>query len=133
MMGPVSEGEPADSSFALATVCKSDLVRLGLQAVLTTHPQVRLIGEAVNASDAEAIVAREKPRALIVVLESEIDVADLVRRVRMSAPAIRIIAISDMEYRHGTSGLLLSGIDSIVLNIQPVEILLATVDYLRRL
>ena len=117
MMGPVSEGEPADSSFALATVCKSDLVRLGLQAVLTTHPQVRLIGEAVNASDAEAIVAREKPRALIVVLESE----------------IRIIAISDMEYRHGTSGLLLSGIDSIVLNIQPVEILLATVDYLRRL
>ena len=133
MMGPVSEGEPADSSFALATVCKSDLVRLGLQAVLTTHPQVRLIGEAVNASDAEAIVAREKPRALIVVLESEIDVADLARKVRMSAPTIRIIAISDMEYRHGTSGLLLSGIDSIVLNIQPVEILLATVDYLRRL
>ena len=133
MMGPVSEGEPADSSFALATVCKSDLVRLGLQAVLTTHPHVRLVGEAINASDAEEIVAREKPRALIVVLESEIDVADLVRRVRMSAPAIRIIAISDMEYRHGMSGLLLSGIDSIVLNIQPVEILLATVDYLRRL
>jgi len=133
MMGPVSEGEPADSSFALATVCKSDLVRLGLQAVLTTHPHVRLVGEAINASDAEEIVAREKPRALIVVLESEIDVADLARKVRMSAPTIRIIAISDMEYRHGMSGLLLSGIDSIVLNIQPVEILLATVDYLRRL
>ena len=133
MMGPVSEGEPADSSFALATVCKSDLVRLGLQAVLTTHPHVRLVGEAINASDAEEIVAREKPRALIVVLESEIDVADLVRKVRISAPTIRIIAISGMEYRHGTGGLLLSGIDSIVLNIQPVEILLATVDYLRRL
>ena len=57
----------------------------------------------------------------------------LVRKVRISAPTIRIIAISGMEYRHGTGGLLLSGIDSIVLNIQPVEILLATVDYLRRL
>ncbi len=133
IMGPVSEREPSDSSFALATVCKSDLVRLGLQAVLTTHPHVRLVGEAINASDAEEIVAREKPRALIVVLESEIDVADLVRKVRISAPTIRIIAISDMEYRYGASGLLLSGIDSIVLNIQPVEILLATVDYLRRL
>ena len=132
-MGPVSEREPPDYSIALATVCKSDLVRLGLQAVLTTHPQVRLIGEAVNASDAEAIVAREKPRALIVVLESEIDIADLVRKVRISVPTIRIIAISAMEYRHGTGGLLLSGIDGIVLNIQPVEVLLATVDYLRRL
>ncbi len=133
MMGPVSEREPSDSSFALATVCKSDLVRLGLQAVLTTHPHVRLVGEAINASGAEEIVAREKPRALIVVLESEIDVADLVRKVRMSAPTIRIIAISDMEYRYSSGGRLLSGIDSIVLNIQPVEILLATVDYLRRL
>mgnify|MGYP001570011032 FL=1 len=66
----MSKREPPDSSFALVTVCKSDLVRLGLQAVLTTHPHVRLVGEAINASDAEEIVARENPRALIVVLES---------------------------------------------------------------
>ena len=52
MMEAVSEREPPDSSFALVTVCKSDLVRLGLQAVLTTHPHVRLVGEAINASDA---------------------------------------------------------------------------------
>lgn len=129
----MSEQAPSDSACTLVTVCGSDLVRLGLQTVLTTHPHVRLVGEAINASAAEEIVAREKPWALIVVLESKLDMADLVQRVRISAPTIRIIAISGMEYRHSTGGYQLSGIDGIVLNIQPVEVLLATVDYLRRL
>lgn len=128
----MSEREPSDSSCTLVTMCESDLIRLGLQTVLTTHPYVRLVGEAINVPDAEEIVAREKPWALIVVLGSQLDMADLVRRVRMSAPTIRIIAISDMEDRHSSGGRLFSGIDGIVLNIQPVEVLLATVDYLRR-
>lgn len=125
--------EPSDTPITLAIVSKNYLVRLGLQGVINTQQHIRLIGEATSTLEAEELVARETPQALIIEMEPEIDIIELVRRVKTSAPTTRIILLSGIEDTHRTLGALSSGVDGIVLNVQPAVVLLATIGHVCRL
>ena len=107
------------------------LVRLGLQAVIKACTHIQLIGEATSLAEAEGIIAREHPHLLMVEGEGkgEINMLELVWKLKASVPTMKIILFSGIENTHGTWQALSFGIDGIVLTIQPPTALLATIDY----
>lgn len=121
--------DPGHPQITLAMVTTNQLVRLGLQAVIKAQERIRLIGEATSVSEAEKLIAREKPHILLVEMAGEIDILELVRKMKASVPTTKIIVLSGMEDRHCTWQALPAGIDGIVLSIQPPAALLATIDY----
>ncbi len=114
----------------VAIVSTNQLVRIGLQAALTGQQQMRLIGEAASTREAEILVAREQPHVLIVERETNVDVTALIRTVKTSVPATRIILLTSAEDNSQSVGSVSSGIDGIVLTIQPAVVLLATISHL---
>lgn len=110
-------------------VSTNHLVRIGLQAALTTQHHVRLIGEAATALEAEAFVARAHPHVLVIEIEPAIDIKELIRVVKTSVPTTRIILLSGIEDGTYSRGSVSSGIDGIVLTIQPPVVLLATINH----
>ena len=129
----MDDREQSPAIITIAIVSTDQLVRLGLNAVVTTHQHLRLIGEATSMLEAEELVAREMPQMLIIQMEPEIDIKKLVLTVKTSLPTIRIIALSWIEEKRFASEAFSSGIDGIVLNIQPTVVLLATIDHVSRL
>lgn len=129
----MDDREQSPAIITIAIVSTNQLVRLGLNAVVTTHQHLRLIGEATSMLEAEELVAREMPQMLIIQMEPEIDIKKLVQTVKTSLPTIRIIALSGIEEKRFASEAFSSGIDGIVLNIQPTVVLLATIDHVCRL
>ena len=129
----MDDGGQIPDIITIAIVTTNQLVRLGLSAVVTTHPHLRLIGEATSMLEAEELVAREMPHILIIQMEPEIDIKELAQKVKTSLPTIRIIALSGIEEKRFAGEAFSSGIDGIVLNIQPAVVLLATIDHVCRL
>ncbi len=125
----MSDREQPRAIVTIAMVSTNQLLRLGLQTVVATHQHLRLIGEATSTLEAEELVAREQPHLLIIQMEPEIAIMELVRKVKTSLPTIRIIALSEIEDKHYASEAFSSGIDAIVLNIQPAVVLLATINH----
>ena len=110
-------------------VSTNHLVRLGLQAVLSRQQHIRLSGEAASTHQAKALVARERPQALVIETGGEIDILELVRTVKSSTLTTRIILLSGLEDKILISRSVSSGIDGIVLNTQPAVVLLATIHH----
>ncbi len=113
----------------VAIVSRNHLVRIGLQAALSGQDRIRLTGEAAGRLETEALVAREQPHALVIETEPDLDIAELVRTVKISAPGTRIILLSHMDEMTSRLGSVSSGIDGIVLTIQPAAVLLATITH----
>ena len=83
----------------VAIVSTNHLVRLGLQAVLSRQQHIRLSGEAASTHQAKALVARERPQALVIETGGEIDILELVRTVKSSTLTTRIILLSGLAGR----------------------------------
>ena len=103
----------------VAIVSRNHLVRIGLQAALAGQDRIRLSGEAAGRLEMDALIAREQPHALVIEMEPDLDIAELVRSVKQSAPETRIILLSPMGEMTSRMGSATSGIDGIVLTIQP--------------
>jgi len=125
MSGPHLSHAPV----TVAIVSRNHLVRIGLQAALSGQDRIRLAGEAAGRLETQALVAREQPHALVIELEPDLDIAELVRTVKISAPGTRIILLSPMAEMTTGLGSVTSGIDGIVLTIQPAAVLLATITH----
>jgi DNA-binding NarL/FixJ family response regulator len=113
----------------MAIVSTNQLVRLGLQAVIKSRAHIRLIGESMGVIGAEDVIAREKPDILLVEMAGKIDILEWIQKIKISIPSMKIILLSGVEETHSTWQALSSGIDGIVLSIQPTAALLATIDY----
>lgn len=106
------------------------LVRMGLQAVIKARTYIQFVGEATSVDDAEALIARQKPHLVMLEAEEEADLLDLIHKLKALAPNIKIILLSRIEQAPRAWKALSSGIDGIVLTIQPSAALLATIDHI---
>lgn len=125
----MSDPRPSHAKITVGVVSKNHLVRIGLQAALTCQPHIRLAGEATGPMEAEALVARARPQVLIVEVESDIDLKEVVRTVKTVVPMTHIIVLSGIEDTIFGIGSVSSGIDGIVLTIQPPVVLLAMINH----
>lgn len=126
------EIEPRNSFVNLVIVSADYFVRVGLQAVIRPRPHLRLIGEVASAGELEETIVRQRPHVLIIHQGFDVDAVNIVRKIKASVPATKIIALTDLEDKGRTRELLSAGIDGIVLNSQPPAVMLATIDYVTR-
>ncbi len=129
----IHEPESGAPVITIAIASRNQLLRLGLRTLIAPHQHLRLIAETAHTIQAVKIVAKKKPQLLIIVLEPGMNISRLVREVKASHPAIRIIALREIEDSHCGVEALSSGVDGLVLTIQPWLILLTTIEYLCRL
>ena len=129
----IHEPESGAPVITIAIASRNQLLRLGLRTLIAPHQHLRLIGETAHTLQAVKVVAQKKPQLLILVLEPGMKIIRLVREVKASHPAIRIIALREIEDSHCGVEAWSSGVDGIVLTIQPWLVLLTTIEYLCRL
>ena len=113
----------------LVIVSSNHWVRSGLQAVIYSRQHLRLIGEAASARETEDAVIRKRPHVLIIQMGLDVDIVNLVRKIKAAVPTTKIIVLADMEDTQRIQDILSAGIDGVVLNSQPAPVLLATIDY----
>ena len=128
----MSKIEERRTTTGVAIVSSNYLLRLGLQKIVEHEPWIRLIGQAAHGANLDDILTRERPHIMIVDSEIESDVTELIQKIKVAAPGIKIILLSGIDDVERTRQALARGVDGLVLKIQPSPVLIATIDYLAR-
>lgn len=114
----------------LAVITSNHLVRLGLQQIIGTTQHIRFVGHAKCGADADELIGREQPQVVVIDMEPEIDVTGLIQKINRTAPRSKLILLSGFDDKERTKEAFLSGVDGIVLKIQPPAVLIAVIEYL---
>ncbi|HRB81173.1 MAG TPA: response regulator transcription factor [Nitrospira sp.] len=111
-------------------VTNNSLLRLGLQKIVDDEKWVRLVGHNCHAGNLDELLAKERPH--IVILDTEIGVTtpEIIQTIKNMAPGIKTILLSGFDDTECTRQAFASGVDGIVLKVQPSAVLLATINYL---
>ncbi len=114
----------------VAIVTNNYLLRLGLQKIVEDEKWIRLVGQVVHAGNLDEILTSEQPH--IVILDTEIGGAapDLIQKIKRLTPRVKTILLSGFDDTECTRQALASGVDGIVLKMQPSAVLIATINYL---
>lgn len=114
----------------VAIITNNYLLRLGLQKIVDDEKWIRLVEQAVHAGNLDEILTSEPPH--IVILDTEIGGAapDLIQQIKRAAPGIKTILLSGFDDTECTRQAFASGVDGIVLKVQPAAVLIATINHL---
>ena len=123
----MSKTETEVAKTVVAIISSNYLLRLGLQRIVEAETWIKLIGETAHGANLDQLLASDHPD--IAILDTEIDQAipDLVRKLKHAVPAIKIVLLSGFDDVERTRQALASGIDGIVLKVQPSAVLIATI------
>ena len=106
----------ADNSTRILIVDDHPFVREGLKQLLAGQADFTLIGEASNAAEAKAAVARSQPEILVVDLAlGHDDGIELIRWFRGEYPDVRILVLSMQEEALYAERLLRLGVNGYVM------------------
>src|SRR5690349_19528105 len=92
------------------------MARAGLRLVLERQPDMTVVGEAQNGSEAIALALHLRPAVVVLDIRlPDIDGLDVLERIKASAPQIRVLLLTDLQneqyllraLRGGASGWLL--------------------------
>lgn len=108
------------------------LLRLGLQRIVEAETWIKLVGQTGHGVDLNGILATEYPDLAILDTENDLGIPDLVRNIRAARPSIKIILLSGLDDIERTRQAVASGIDGIVLKVQPATVLITTIAHLTK-
>lgn len=114
----------------VALIGVNPLMQLGLQTLVKSEMWIRLLEQPFTVLNFIEMIAREKPHVIIIDAQGASDLPRLIHKIKDSAPRPKIIllcGIHNAERRRQALGL---GIDGLVLNNQPVAVLIATIKHL---
>lgn len=114
----------------VAIISNNYFLRLGLQKIVDDVTWIRLVGYPAHASILEEILSGQQPH--IVILDSEIGdmTSQIIQQIKRAAPETKTILLSGLEDTDCTRQAFSSGVDSVVLKIQPSAVLIATINHL---
>ncbi len=129
--------EARTSTTVVAIVSSNYLLRLGLQRIVETEKWIRLVGETAHGANLDGtnldeILVSHHPHIAILDTESDSAVPELIHKMKTTVPGIRIILLSGFDDVECTRQAFASGVDGIVLKIQPSAVLIATIAHLAR-
>jgi DNA-binding NarL/FixJ family response regulator len=74
------------------------LFRAGLRTLLSTHPELEIVGEASNGQEALAVAAQTRPDVVLMDLKMPVlDGVSATRRLRVQLPNCRVVALTTFE------------------------------------
>ena len=115
-------------AITLAIVSNNHLVRLGLQRLIEGEGHIRLIAQ--QAKKAEEVIAQEQPQVVIIEMEHEVNVNEVIRKMKTSVPNAKIVLLSGFNDHESSRQALSGGVDGIILKVQPAVVLLAVIESL---
>ena len=122
----------ADGTTAVAIVSSNYLLRLGLQRIAEAETWIRFIGQVAHRANLEQVLATDHPDIAILDTESDIAIPDLIELIKRAVPGIKIILLSGFDDVEQTRQAFASGVDGLVLKVQPASVLLATIAHLAK-
>ncbi|MBS0172110.1 MAG: response regulator transcription factor [Nitrospira sp.] len=128
MNGP----EAAVAKTVVAILSSNYLLRLGLQRIVEAETWIKLIGQTAHGANLEDVLTNDRPDIAILETENDQAIPELIRKIRRVIPTIKLILLSGFDDVDRTRQAFASGIDGIVLKIQPSAVLIATIAHLAR-
>ena len=125
-------GTEEATTTVVAIVSSNYLLRLGLQKIVEAEKWIRLVGQNVHGTDIDEILSIERPGIVIIDTENGATAPDLIQQFKAAAPGVKTILLSGFDDVECTRQAFQSGVDSIVLKVQPSGVLIATIAYLAR-
>ena len=124
--------EETTTPTVVAIVSSNYLLCLGLQRIVEAEKWIRLVGQTIYGAHIDEILAIERPDIAIIDTENGASVPDLIQKLKATIPGVKTILLSGFEDVECTRQAFLSGVDSIVLKVQPSTVLIATIAHLTR-
>lgn len=107
---------------------RNHILRLGIQNIIKTQPHIRLVEWRSGEIPSDDIITRERPHLIIVDSKLEMDLQRLLHNMRLLAPGVKIVLLIGIEESTRTGEALSSGMDGVILSVQPPEVLLASLN-----
>ncbi len=114
----------------IVIVSNNHLVQLGLQQILETAKCIRVVGQCIGGLKAEDLVKREQPQVVLIDMDPEIDIIGLIWRLKAVVQDSKIILLSGFEDKERMREAFASGVDGIVLKVQPSAVFIAVIECL---
>jgi DNA-binding NarL/FixJ family response regulator len=90
------------------------IVRCGLNSILSSRPEVRVLGEAVNQDQLFELIESFTPAVVLIDFLSEGFSIDTVHQLKQSFPSLRLVAITNEQSAFTIVNALRAGIDSYI-------------------
>ncbi|MDB4968777.1 MAG: DNA-binding response regulator, LuxR family [Myxococcales bacterium] len=86
------------SAVRVLLVDDQSLFRSGLRTLLSTQPEIEVVGEASNGQEALAVAAQTRPDVVLMDLKMAVfDGVSATRRLRVQLPQCRVVALTTFE------------------------------------
>lgn len=126
------ETDAATIQTVVAIISSNYLLRLGLQRIVEAETWIKLIGQTTHGTNLDEVLASNHPTIAILDTENDHVIPELILKIKRAAPAIKVILLSGFEDMERTRQAFASGVDGIVLKVQPSAVLIATIAHLAR-
>jgi diguanylate cyclase (GGDEF)-like protein len=99
----------------------SDEARRLVRTVLADHPEIEIVGEAVDGKEAVALAAELEPDAVLMDIGMpELDGIEATRQIRAARPETRVVAFTGLEDDESVQKMLQAGATSFVVKGAPL-------------
>jgi len=128
----MKEGNAEVAKTVVAIISSNYLLRLGLQRIAEAESWINLIGQTAHSANLDEVLATNNPDIAILDTENDQAIPDLVWKIKRVAPRIKIILLSGFDDVECTRQAFASGVDGIVLKVQPSAVLIAAIAHLTK-
>ncbi|MFO0698535.1 MAG: response regulator transcription factor [Nitrospira sp.] len=114
-------------ALTIVIVSRQYLVCLGLQNLLEQAEPLRFVVHQHQRMTADLLHADNRPDIFIIDLETERDITGTIKQIRDAAPMSKIVLLSGVEDKHRLHEGFASGVDGVILKVQPLPVVLAVI------
>jgi len=114
----------------IAILSRQCLVWLGLQKILENSATIPMVVHPHPWKIADQFPPETRPDVVILDLETEREVTRTLAQIRESTPTSKIVVLCGLEDQDRTREAFASGVDGIILKIQPPAVMLAVIESL---
>jgi DNA-binding NarL/FixJ family response regulator len=119
---------PAMPTCTIAILTTQCLVWVGLQNIFERSMTVQMVVYPYPWRISELLRADSKPDVVILDVETERDAVGTIKQIRESAAASKIVLLCSLNDNGRAHEAFASGVDGIILNVQPPEIVLSVLE-----
>lgn len=114
-------------ALTIVIISRQYLVCLGLQNLLEQAETLRIVVHQHQRMTPDLLHAENRPDIFIIDLETERDIFSTIKQIREAAPTSKIVLLSGVEDKHRLHEGFASGVDGIILKVQPLPVVLAVI------